>query len=650
VSPAEAVELAMQGISLDTYAAYIVALDLLFATVCWLTGAMLLWRQPADRSALLGVIMLVTLGAGLRGALEVLPLTYPALSIPLQLLAAMGLSAVILFLYTFPDGRFAPRWALWLALPWIVGDILSILQRQIGEEHWYGPLGLLGFVLFLIPAVGVIIVQVIRYRSISTTQRLQVKWVVFGLSIAVGGMVFTALMRSLVPAWQSPSSLNGMALEALGTVLFLSLPVSLTVAMLRFRLWNIEPLIRRALVYGTLTVTVAGLYVFIVGYLAVWLRLRDSLLLSLILTGLIAVTVQPLRDWLQRGVDRLIYGQRHNPYAVVSDLGQRLETTYLPDAVLPAIAETVQLSLRLPYVAIWLERQGELQLATQVGAPLPDIESLPLTYQQRTIGELRVATRHGEDELSPNDRSLLITLARLTGVVAYAFQLTQALQQAREQLVAAREEERRRLRRDLHDGLGAGLTAIAMQAEAASSALQSDLEEVENLLKEITEQAQANIIEVRRISHGLRPPVLDDLGLTGALRALLADQSYSSVQFSLICPEQLPSLPAAVEVAAYRIVQEAITNVARHSGATQGVVELQVNQMLHLSITDDGRGLRLDNTIGVGLHSMRERAEELGGEICIESSAGSGVYVRVTLPLSQVPHDNFAHQGLNGWE
>jgi signal transduction histidine kinase len=216
--------------------------------------------------------------------------------------------------------------------------------------------------------------------------------------------------------------------------------------------------------------------------------------------------------------------------------------------------------------------------------------------------------------------------------------LTQALQQAREQLVEAREEERRRLRRDLHDGLGAALAGIALQAEAARDVLRSHPTEADSLLQEITVQAQATIADVRRLIYGLRPPALDDLGLVGALRVLVASQPASNVQFRLVSPEQLPPLPAAVEVATYRIVQEAITNVVRHAKAKECVIELRTNEAFHLSITDDGRGLQPGYQAGVGLYAMRERAAELGGEFQIESGETSGTCIRATIPLSYAPY------------
>ena len=205
---------------------------------------------------------------------------------------------------------------------------------------------------------------------------------------------------------------------------------------------------------------------------------------------------------------------------------------------------------------------------------------------------------------------------------------------ARERLVAAREEERRRLRRDLHDGLGPALAGAALKVEAAENLLQIDAEAASRLLGDARAEIQDAVADVRRLVYALRPPALDELGLVGALREQAERLEVGErVRVEVDAPGRLDGLPAAVEVAAYRIALEAMTNVARHADAQACRVRISVNGVLELEITDDGHGLPSDYRTGVGISSMRERAEELGGTCGIERLDGHGTRVRARLPL-----------------
>jgi signal transduction histidine kinase len=235
-------------------------------------------------------------------------------------------------------------------------------------------------------------------------------------------------------------------------------------------------------------------------------------------------------------------------------------------------------------------------------------------------------------------------VARQAGVVAHAVRLTADLQRsnehlrtARERLVTAREEERRRLRRDLHDSLGPQLAGLVLRLDAARNLLRRDVDAAEMLLQDIADTAQRTVADIRHLVDGLRPRALDELGLIEALRQYAIQYELAGPRISVDAPDRLPPLPAAVEVAAYRIVTEALTNVARHAGAISCAVRLAVDKpaaMLCLEITDDGCGLPLAPRDGVGLASMRERAEELGGSCTVQSAEGDGTTVGVRLPCT----------------
>jgi signal transduction histidine kinase len=547
----------------------------------------------------------------------------------------------------FPDGRLpSPRW--WWRVPAatglagaatfaLFGSLTDVLSGQDVDYRIDNPIGSPGLsggeghpvfavagalvVVGMLTGLAAVVVRVRRSRG---NERQQMKWFL----VAAAPMAAVPLVEQLP--------------EPAGAIWFgwivLSLPVAVAIAVLRHRLDGIDVVINRALVYGALTALVVGVYVLVVGYLGALIRREDELLVSLVATGLVAVLFAPARDRLQRAVDRLLYGHRAEPYAALSRLGERLEGTLAPDAVLPTIVSTVREALRLPYAAISTDDDGAERVVATAGEPVAATERLPLLYQNARVGALTLGLRPGEDGFSPADRRLLSDLARQAGVAVSAVRLTADLQRSRERLVSTREEERRRLRRDLHDGLGAQLAALTVQAGVLRKLIPTDPAAADALAGELREELRAAIADIRRLVHGLRPPALDELGLTGALQRL-AERSGTDGTGPRVTVEvdgDLPGLPAAVEVAAYRIAQEALTNAGRHSGATTCSARLTVEGTdLLLEIADDGAGLPAAGLIpGVGLSSMRERAAEMGGECLVDSVTAGGVRVRARLPLA----------------
>ena len=391
---------------------------------------------------------------------------------------------------------------------------------------------------------------------------------------------------------------------------------------------------------------VVGIYGLFVGGHGSLLQSNASFVTSMVGAGLVAALIQPMRGRMRRWVDRLVFGEKRDAYAVVSQLGQRLEATLAPEAVLPAIVETVSKSMNLPYVGIALKHEGEFETAAEyglTGTPGPNERYLviPLVYQGQEIGRMSLAPRVVGEDLSVNDRRLLDDLARQAGVAAHAVRLTADLQRSRERLVNAREEERRRIRRDLHDGLGPALAALTLKLDAAGNLLEREPEAVAQLITELRAEAQEAVSDVRRLVYGLRPPALDDLGLVPAIRQYAmqyggpAAISPHGMNVRVEAPENLPPLPAAFEVAAYRVALEGIINAARHSGAKLCTVRISIDDALQVEVIDDGRGLREGWRAGVGVASLNERAAELGGACSLESEPGGGVRIVVRLPLQK---------------
>jgi signal transduction histidine kinase len=564
---------------------------------------------------------------------------------------AVGLFATYLILL-FPDGRLPSR--RWRPLAWLSGAVIVVLSVSFGlapgpvaslpqgirnpfgleELPWLADAAFVVFPLLPLCILASAVSLVLRYRRSRGEERQQIKWIAFAASV-VGLLFLIGIVSSFIYAPEPPSWTE--LLDAVTLLSYAGVPIAVGFAVLKYRLYDIDLLINRTLVYGTLTVCVVGIYVLVVGYLGALLRIGDNLVVSLIATGLVAVLFAPLRERLQRAVNRLMYGERDDPYAVVSRLGERLEATLAPEAVLPTITETIMEALKLPYAAIALmENGGSPKIAASVGRTVEKPLRLPLTYQGEPVGELLLGPRGPNEAFGPADRRLLEGLARQAGVAAHAVRLTTDLQRSRERLVAAREEERRRLRRDLHDGLGAQLAGLNVQAGTLRRLIGDDPAAAEELVVELRDELRGAIADIRRLVYDLRPPALDDLGLVAALHQLAERYSAEGEQLhvSVEAPEDLAHLPAAVEVAVYRIAQEALTNVVRHACAKSCVVRLTVDEeVVALEIVDDGVGIPEERRAGVGLSSMYERASELGGSCLVESLPEGGTRVLVRLPL-----------------
>jgi signal transduction histidine kinase len=622
--------LARLGIPGDLYAIYVTALLAAFGLGCFIVAGVLSWHRSTDPVAMFVSLFLVMLGGTNHPNVEALAAAYPAFDPVLEVSWGLLLVSLILFVFLFPDGKFVPRW---MRLPIglsIVGIFVTLFS---GEGSVAEPPAVLVPILAA-TLLGGTAAQVHRYRRVSSPEgRQQTKWVVFGIAAALSAQVGSILLTSPFSGAGLPALLYSVANLTVVNFAYLLIPLAIGVAVLRYRLWDIDLIVNRTLAYAALTASVIGLYVLVVGGLGAVLQARGNLLVSLLATGLIAILFAPLRERLQRGVNRLMYGERDEPYKVISRLGERLEGTLAPEAVLPTIIQTVREALRLPYAAIVLRESDGL--AAESGSPVHDPLRLPLVYQGETVGELLLAPRAPGEEFSSDDRRLLDNLARQAGIAVHAVRLTTDLQRSRERLVTTREEERRRLRRDLHDGLGPTLGSLPLKLDVAADLMEQNHAAARDLIRGLKSQTQSAVADIRRLVYELRPPTLDDLGLIGAIRETAAQYSANGLPISVETTEKPPLLSAAVEVAAYRIAQEALTNVARHAAASECVVRITFNEdtgALHLEIQDDGRGLSPERGQGVGLSSMRERAEELGGSCVFEPVATGGTSVRAELP------------------
>ncbi|HVX30735.1 MAG TPA: histidine kinase [Nitrolancea sp.] len=572
--------------------------------------------------------------------------------------------AVLLLPLLFPDGRLlSPRWRAFVALT-IGGLLLLSISTAFGPNtdsflpHIENPyllqnltreleiIGAVGIILLLGALCGSVAAPFVRFRNAHGLERQQLKWFAFGATILILGFVIS------VTAFLSGVIEDGIFSGILLAVALPCVPLACGIAILRHGLYDIDHIINRSLVYGALTAAIVSIYVLVVGYLGSVFRTHGEhhLLISLIATGAVAIIFQPLRDWLQQGVNRMMFGERDAPYRVLSRLNERLESTIAPYEVMSSIVETVREALRLPYAAIALPRDSDSLIAFESGRPVPVTLRLPLTYRGETTGELLLAPRSPSDAWSPADRRLLDDLARHAGLAMQGVRALSDLQNSRERLVLAREEERRRLRRDLHDDLAPKLAGLGLAAATVGELIQTNPERAAEINAQLEQAIRGTVADIRRLVYDLRPPALDEFGLVDAIRDRAAHYSLhgtsageTATVFRVEVHEPLPPLPAAIEVAALRVSQEAIMNVVRHARARECIVRLTcpAGSRLVLEVVDDGVGLSPERLPGIGLRSMKERASELGGDCVAESEAGQGTTVRAWFPLNhdQTPVD-----------
>jgi two-component system, NarL family, sensor kinase len=524
-----------------------------------------------------------------------------------------------LALQLFPTGRpVSPRWKPLLWLTVVVGlgfvfwlgtgpDGIPLEGRTFtsylsweSQPAWLVVANPLVLVVYL----AVIAALIVRYRKGDGVIRHQLLWLV----LAVIAMIVINW-----PRWVLNDEGGVLRLLAIPLI-----PLAVTIAIVRHQLFDIRLVVSRTILYGLLTLGVAGAYAVLVAVLDRLLRGAGAPVLA---TVLIALAFNPARQRLQRLVDRAFYGARSDPVLAVSTVGQRLAGDDLG-----GVLDAIRAALRLPFAAL---RSPDAELAAS-GQPSATLHTVPLKYHGQHLGDLVVGVRTGERRLSGTDLAVLDLLANSLAVALHATRLTAELQVSRERLVSAAEEERRRLHRELHDSLGPALTGAAFKADAVGNQALVDAPRAVELSVELGTQIRAAIDDVRRLVYGLRPPALDELGLVGAVRRL-AGQLGGQVQI-VVDADEPPPLPAAVEVAAYRIATEAITNVVRHSSGRRAVLSLRADgDTLRLAVTDDGAAEPAWRP-GVGLRSIAERAAEVGGA-CEAGPTPDGGRVAAVLPL-----------------
>lgn len=584
-----------------------------------------------------------------------LPMVQIAQWVDLWVWIPLTLVPFTFLLLLFPDGHLlSPRWQpiVWAAALGLAGITFAVAfapSPNIAPNPEINPFGIPGAaaqmellqdvasVLLAVGFFGSVAALIVRTRRSHGIEREQIKWL--GYAVVLGILVNVA---AGVPYFILPNNPNWYDLSIIASgVALCCIVIAAGIAILRYRLYDIDIIVNRTLVYGALTAGIVALYILLVGAFSTLSQTSGNLFISLLATGLIAFLFQPLHQRLQRSVNRLTYGERDEPYRVLTRLGVQLESAMEPSCAMTQTVETVATALKLPYVAIALKQQGSLLTVAAHGTAPKAVSHFPLVHAGEPIGELVAAPRTPNEALTPADERLLRDLARQISIAARTATLTSDLEHARLRIVTERGEARRQLGSDLHDGVGHQLVALTRQIErltpkAPDSAALISTE----LLTDIKQRLVALTTEVRSLAHQLYPPELQVLGLTGALQERV--HSYPTFRILIDAPETLPPLPAEIETAAYYIALEALTNVDKHAHANVCHIRLRLSsadptlqlRRLELDILDDGQGFTASEEHGLGLLSMRARAAEVGGTCHILPNPGGGTVVRVQIPCT----------------
>jgi two-component system NarL family sensor kinase len=539
-----------------------------------------------------------------------------------------------------PDGWVTPRSRVYAAVASVVIAITAIAHSRLWTPEYFqglqpvGTARLAGRVepwghrAIWVCGAFALIDLVARYSQWAPDMRRRYRWLVGTTLVLLWPATVGVTADALGDLFRHTTS------ETVENWTTMALPAVLAIGILKHGLLDIRVIVRRATTYAALAVVAGTVYVaVVVGFGAVT---EDGLGAGrVVATGLVAVIVVPAYARVQRAVDRVVFGSRGDPYKLVKELGARLDLAPGGEQALQLVTDTLREQLRLPYVAIELTVAGAAVVAAASGTAGEAVERFPLRHHGSELGALAVARRTAAEPFRAAERELLVTFAGQVGVIAHDAALAEALRRSRAMLLETREQERLRIRRDLHDGLGATLASVSLGLGAAADRLDGSDASLVQLLRDLEAELGVAVADIRRLVHDLRPPALDDLGLVDAVREHVRGlEAGGDVRFEVTAPATSPPLPPAVELAAYRVALEALTNVVRHANATTCWVRIKHEDALSVTVEDDGVGVTDAAVYGVGLPSMHERVLELGGTLGLCRREPRGTAVIATFPLN----------------
>jgi signal transduction histidine kinase len=583
-----------------------------------------------------------------------------------------GLFAVLFVLLLFPTGTLPSRrwrpvaWFAWAAIvaatlgnmfaPGVITDTHSINPLGVG-----GPLGSVfhalqaALVLVLASGLGALASLVFRYRRADSVEREQLRWLVYAVGLILAAIVAGAVVQAAVHPPDLATNFN----NAIVSLSFTFVPVAIGVAVLKYRLYDIDVVINKTVVFGALAAFITAVYVAIVVGIGAAIgqgTSKGNLGLSILATAVVAVAFQPVRERVQRFANRLVYGKRATPYEVLSEFAHRMAGSYAVDDLLPRMARILAEGTGAEEARVWLRVGSDLRPAAAwpdgvVSAqplPLTDGEvpalpgtlSLPVNHRGELLGALSLTKPRGE-RLTPGEEKLATDLSSQAGLVLRNVRLTQELllrldelQASRQRIVAAQDQERRRLERNIHDGAQQQLVALAVKIRLAKALLGADPARFDDLMGQVETEAGSALEDLRNLARGIYPPLLADKGLVAARES----QARRAGVPVTVEADGVGRYPQEAEAAVYFCVLEALQNVAKYAKATAAVIRLSEEpSSLAFQVTDDGAGFDPSVTsYGTGLQGMSDRLAALGGEVAVRSAPGAGTAVKGMLPVREL--------------
>src|SRR5438309_6467520 len=631
---------------------------LAFATV----GALIAWSQPRNR---IGWFLIAT---AIAATFLTLPKLYAGLAINLGLkwlpapewvfwigqfswIVVVELFLVLLPLY-YPDGRLpGPRWRLviWSAALVALIAIISALDPVSAPTGVVNPMGIPALagvtkflfipftVIFLGTSLAAVLSLLVRYRRGDGQDRQRLKWLMAATALL---LLTFALNLTILPN------------DLLIPVVAAAVPIAIGIAILRYRLYDIDLIINRALVYGGLAAVITVVYVLVVINIGARIGGGQRLWLSLLATAVIAIGFQPLRDRAQRLANRLVYGKRATPYEALSQFSEHLSETYSHEDILDRMARILGEGTGAERAEVWVRAGHRLVLASsspktaeplaplvmQNGA-LPTMQRdtvVPVSHAGELLGALTVDKKRGET-MNTVEQKLVTDLAAQAGLVLKNVGLNQELlarlddlRASRQRLVTAQDEERRRLERDLHDGAQQHLVALKIKLGLAEAAAQPETK-IRALIAQLKQDADDALDTVRELARGIYPPLLASDGLESALRAQIRRITVP-VDLQL---DDVPRQPREAEGAIYFCCLEALQNVAKYAEAGRVRIRIWVqDSSLAFVVADDGKGFAPATVVrSSGLPNMRDRLEALGGSLDVTSAPGHGTTIQGRAPV-----------------
>jgi signal transduction histidine kinase len=558
-------------------------------------------------------------------------------------------------LLLFPTGHLPS--ARWRPVAWLSGLAMVLTTIPVAVAAWpiQGPIltqieenapeaastafkvafnvQILGILLTFVLGIAAAVSLILRMRRASGDERAQLRWFAFAGLFVVVAFILNSPLFNVGGDW-------------LGLVAIPLLPVAAGIAILKYRLYDIDVVINRAVVFGALAVFITAIYAGIVAGIGTLIGRRGSVVLSAAAAAVVAVAFQPLRHRAQRLANRLVYGRRATPYEVLSDFSHRVAGSYTTEDILPRMVEIMAAGTGARRAEVWLAVGPELRLAASwpdgvseerlplAGSEVPAFanadRAFPVRHQGELLGVLTVSMPPAEP-LTPAHAELVEGLASQAGLVLRNVRLIEDVRASRRRLVAAQDEERRRLERNIHDGAQQQLVALALKVRLAEGLAEKDPPRARAMLSDVQADMQAAMDDLRDLARGIYPPLLADQGLAVALEA----QARKAAVPVSVEAGAMGRFPQEVEAAVYFCCLEALQNVAKYAGATRATVRLAIEEgELRFEVTDDGRGFDpAVARLGSGLQNMVDRLAALGGSVEIRSAPGSGTTVAGRIPV-----------------